>query len=185
MVGLLVAHRRLNAYIEVALRPLPAARLPSHVVVESEQLGGILVRLPEDNGQAGFLLLLTAIYGLLFLIFLGFGARPGWGAPGQVAQVILSILAVLCLVLFLFEGFQTWRLRPGTATIAYGWGGLAKLGFKRVLVDVRSVEYVLEAWDNGAGAWHNVKLVTSGRDPYVIVSRKSEGAVRNQLPISS
>jgi hypothetical protein len=132
--------------------------------------------MPWGNGDSKALLYMAAVCGLAYVVFLALGAAPG---------LVLPALVMFWLVWFLFAGFHTWRLRPGTATITYGWGRLAKLGFKRVSVDVTSVLYELEAWDNGAGAWHNVKLVSSGREPQLIVSRTSNGALRNQLPISS
>jgi hypothetical protein len=155
---------------------LPAARLPSHVKVEPELTGAVLIRMPWDNGDGKGMLFMAAIYGLAFLAFLALGASPGWLLPAVV---------IFWLVWFLFAGFHMWRLRPGTATITYGWGRLVKLGFKQVFVDVASVQYELEAWDNEAGAWHNVKLVSPGRKPQLVASRTSNGALRNQLPISS
>jgi hypothetical protein len=120
----------------------------------------------------------AAISGLLGLEYLVFPLQstPGW---------LWLVVATFCFVWFLFEGFHTWRLQPGTAAINYGWGRLAKLGFRREFVDVTSVRYECQAWDNAEGAWHNVELVSSRRKPQLIVSRTSHGPLRNQQTISS
>ncbi len=175
-LGDVVAGKRREEGVEMALGDLPAARLLSHVKVEPELMGGVLVRMPDEVGAGRIMLSSAGIVVLVSLVFLALGVSPGWYLP---------VFPSFFLVGFLFAGFRTWRLGPGTATVEYGWRLLVKLGFKQVFVGVTSVRYELEAWDNADGAWHNVKLVSSGRKPQLVVSRTSHGPLRNQLPISS
>jgi hypothetical protein len=119
---------------------------------------------------------MAAIFGLVAVFFMAIGDSPPW--------VLIAVVSVF-LVWFLFQGFQAWRLQPGTATVAYGWSWLVSIGVKKVLVEVTSVQYELEAWDAPKGAWHTVKLVSSGRKPDHVVSRTTHEPNRNQLPVST
>src|ERR1700680_3973559 len=104
-VGHVVADKRRKGGIEMALRHLPAARLPRHFRVEPEETGGVCIHMREGNGLGRVFLGVTAVFGLTFLVLLGLGAPAGvW---------VIAVGLFFWLVWFLFAGFHTWRLRPG------------------------------------------------------------------------
>jgi hypothetical protein len=143
--------------VEMAL-DWPTARLPSQVRVDPDRTGGVVVHMPVDHWE---MLYGAAVFGLFILLEL-------WHPESMLALALLGAIALP--IGFLVAGFRTWRLRPGTATITYGWGWLAKLGFKQVFVDVMSVRYELDVWDSADGARHNVNLVSSVPRPRWVVS---------------
>jgi hypothetical protein len=136
------------------------------------------VRIDEPGATFGLITFGLITVGLVGLLFVILRAPQAW-----LMVVIAStiVFASLGLVVFVFWGFQTWRVRPGTATLTYGWNWLTSIGLKKVLVDVSSVQYELETWDTMNGAWHNVKLTSPGRKPTLVVSRTS----RNRVPVST